>query len=142
MAEPDNLKAVLGWPASVNHSYGTLVKERRPAALVVLAHYVVALHCLTQAWWLRDLGRDIVMAVDSLFRRAGIEDWHKLLQWPLSKVQQPMEEIQNRSRVSSKVPLGTTDSTSRALGSFELAFEYITTIGFAEEQLSCRPLVL
>ena len=66
--EPDNFRAVIGWPAFVDKSYFFLLKQKHPAALVVLAYYACALYALDHAWWLHGVGFKVVKSVAAIIR--------------------------------------------------------------------------
>ncbi|KAH8822054.1 hypothetical protein F5884DRAFT_110344 [Xylogone sp. PMI_703] len=63
MREPDKFIGTIGWPAFVDSSYVSLLKQRHPAALVVLAYYGVILHSLDHAWWLRGVGSQLIRSI-------------------------------------------------------------------------------
>ncbi|KAJ5648736.1 hypothetical protein N7490_005108 [Penicillium lividum] len=69
----------LCWTFQVPVRFPELVGERRPFALVILAHFAVILHHLRETWWMGDWGiRILKEAVDELD-----PEWRGLLSWPV-----------------------------------------------------------
>lgn len=130
--EPQNSKAALGWFAFVSPSYSTLVKARRPAALVVLAFFGVALHILDHAWWLQGIGSKLVVSVDHVVRAQGAEKWYDLLRWPLSRVSRA-QLCANSTYTATATLSEAVDAPRRTHSPFERAFEYTCSVGFSDE---------
>lgn len=87
-SEADN-GIVLIWPylLDVEQDFGTLLKEMRPLALVILAHYGVALHISRDDWFIGELGRKLVLDVNKTLSLAGVEaELQELMTWPLEMV--------------------------------------------------------
>ncbi|OJZ92892.1 hypothetical protein ASPFODRAFT_122356 [Aspergillus luchuensis CBS 106.47] len=51
---------MMRWPAVINVKYLDLLQENHPTALVVLAHYGVALELMAENWWLDGWGAFLV----------------------------------------------------------------------------------
>ncbi|KAK3998042.1 hypothetical protein QBC44DRAFT_223017, partial [Cladorrhinum sp. PSN332] len=66
------------WPVRVPRDYIALVKERRPEALAVLAHYSVLLHQARNCWVVGDSGSFLIRSISSYL--GG--DWTDWLEWP------------------------------------------------------------
>ena len=84
--EPELIQGVIGWSAFVDKTYITTLRQRHPAALVVLAYYGVALHALDYTWWLHGIGLEVVKSVAAVLAMMGAQEWQHLLQWPLQRV--------------------------------------------------------
>lgn len=78
---------VLCWLARASPRYIALVSERKPQALVILAHYCVMLHMVNQYWFMSGLGSQILRQCWNLLD----EQFHELLAWPLSVLQIDMQ---------------------------------------------------
>lgn len=77
------------WPylLDAEQDFGTLLKEMRPLALVILAHYGVALHISRDDWFIGELGRKLVLDVNKTLSLAGGEaELQELMAWPLEMV--------------------------------------------------------
>lgn len=70
--------AVSEWQIRVSHRYITLLRERRPEALVLLAHYGVLLHYARVYWAVGDSGRFLIKSITS---HLG-DYWADWLVWP------------------------------------------------------------
>lgn len=67
------------WAFRVPVRYQDLVRERKPFALVVLAHYAVILHHLRDSWWMADWGIRILRAIDNCLEPGS----RHLISWPI-----------------------------------------------------------
>lgn len=70
--------AVSEWPVRVPIEYIQLVHQRRPEALLVLAHYAVLLHMARDYWAVGDVGAFIIRSVSD---HLG-DYWAAWLEWP------------------------------------------------------------
>lgn len=70
------------WPVMIPQEYISMLNERRPEALVILAHYCVILHHLDDYWWMRGWALHIIENI----RRKLDDDWQRWLQWPTNVV--------------------------------------------------------
>lgn len=87
-SEADN-GVVLIWPflLDAERGFATLLKEMRPLALVILAHYGVALHASRDDWFVGEWGRNLVLDVKKTLSLSGDEaDLQELMAWPLETV--------------------------------------------------------
>lgn len=70
------------WPVQVPQKYITLISERKPKALIVLAHYCVMLKMLDSFWFMEGCAARILEQC-----RQNLESqWHRYIEWPLSVV--------------------------------------------------------
>ncbi|KAI9369851.1 hypothetical protein BJX61DRAFT_545193 [Aspergillus egyptiacus] len=77
-AELGRINGVMTWPILVELDYSELLKERRPEALVILAHFAVLLHRFRDSWLFGDSGRFVI---EQVTRYLG-EEWEEWLAWP------------------------------------------------------------
>ncbi|KAF7908564.1 uncharacterized protein EAF01_004319 [Botrytis porri] len=87
-SEADN-GVVLIWPflLDADRGFATLLKEMRPLALVILAHYGVALHASRDDWFIGECGRNLILDVQKALSLAGYEaELQELMAWPLETV--------------------------------------------------------
>ncbi|KAF7933727.1 uncharacterized protein EAE98_003436 [Botrytis deweyae] len=87
-SEADN-GVVLIWPflLDAEQGFATLLKEMRPLALVILAHYGVALHASRDDWFIGEWGRNLILDVKKTLSLAGDEvELQELIAWPLEMV--------------------------------------------------------
>lgn len=66
------------WPVMVPQDFIGKLNERRPEALIILAHYCVILHHLDDYWWMRGWAAHIVENIE----RELDDDWLFWIQWP------------------------------------------------------------
>ncbi|KAE9382150.1 hypothetical protein N431DRAFT_393968 [Stipitochalara longipes BDJ] len=71
--------AIHVWPGTVSQRFVELMQERRPEALVILAHYCVLLKKVDSCWWLAGVGNRMLAAIDEAL---GLE-WRPWIEWPL-----------------------------------------------------------
>lgn len=69
---------VISWPVMITPEYINRLAERRPEALVILAHYAALLHIHRTIWIFGDSGRYIVLSVNSYLGPS----WEHWLRWP------------------------------------------------------------
>lgn len=70
---------VFRWPIVVKPILFSNLRERRPMALVVLAHYCILLHKLDDRWWLKGWPRLLLQSIYSLLDPS----WRDHIRWPL-----------------------------------------------------------
>ena len=75
--------AVHEWPVRVSRRYITLLRQRRPEALVVLAHYAVLLHYARDYWAVGDSGSFLIRSISS---HLG-DYWADWLAWPKQELE-------------------------------------------------------
>ncbi|TGO49531.1 hypothetical protein BOTNAR_0428g00010 [Botryotinia narcissicola] len=99
---------VLIWPFLLDGERGfiTLLKEMRPLALLILAHYGVALHASRGDWFIGEWGRNLIFDVKKTLFLAGDEaELQELMAWPLEMVR--TGEGPDRSDVNTKGSRGS-----------------------------------
>ncbi|KAL1961119.1 hypothetical protein VTO42DRAFT_3064 [Malbranchea cinnamomea] len=79
---PASLESVFRWPIILPESYLALLKNRKPMALVILAHYCVILEGLDAYWWAAGWSGHLFEAI----YRSLDESWRPLLQWPMQMI--------------------------------------------------------
>jgi hypothetical protein len=72
----------LHWAAVIERHYIDLLKAEEPMALVLLAHFGVALHASRKNWWSGNWGCQLVKAVYGMLE----DDWRPWIQWPIIRV--------------------------------------------------------
>ncbi|KAL4918377.1 hypothetical protein BDW62DRAFT_217579 [Aspergillus aurantiobrunneus] len=72
------INGVIAWPILIRLEFSDLLQQRRPEALVVLAHYAVLLHRYRDSWLFADSGRFVI---EEAKRYLG-EEWEEWLRWP------------------------------------------------------------
>jgi hypothetical protein len=77
-SHPTCVKLIDAWPVEVDNAYEMMVLQRKPVALVILAHYAVLLSLKENAWWLPGLPRKLLEQIDGILG----EPWAQLLSWP------------------------------------------------------------
>ena len=70
------------WPVMIPQEFITMMNEKRPEALVILAHYCVILHHLDDYWWMKGWATHIL---DNIHRELE-EDWLYFIQWPANVI--------------------------------------------------------
>ena len=122
--EPDRYIGVIGWPAFVNSSYVSLLKQRHPAALVVLAYYGVTLQALDHAWWLRGIGSNLVKSVAAIVGKRHGTEWQDLLKWPLNRIRQPHQRPNPITVVGTSPSMSGASRIPESPPPFDVAFGY------------------
>lgn len=75
-------RLVSSWPICVGTHFLSLLSERKPVALVILAYYAVLLKLGTGLWWIGDWPATLVHHLDHCLGQR----WSEFLEWPLSIV--------------------------------------------------------
>jgi hypothetical protein len=70
------------WPAKVSQDYLDLLKERDPAALVLLAHYCLLLEPLESNWYMSGFRKRLLTRIYNQLD----DEWRQWLQWPLEEI--------------------------------------------------------
>ncbi|KAM5357784.1 hypothetical protein ACJZ2D_015912 [Fusarium nematophilum] len=85
-ASPE-LNVAIVWPMTLRDGFLTLVRERHPAALVVVAHYCTVLNAVgSQFWFMRGCGYRLVLAVAESLGST----WHESIRWPMDYIKSSM----------------------------------------------------
>ncbi|KUJ13438.1 uncharacterized protein LY89DRAFT_622311 [Mollisia scopiformis] len=77
--EIDAVLVVYGWPIQVPEAFFTMVKEQRPEALVVLAHYSLLLNKVNQLWYMKGMSRRLLKTIHGKLGK----EWESWITWPL-----------------------------------------------------------
>lgn len=76
-------RSLILFPTMVDKQFIDLVKEQRPRALVILAHFFAFLWDFRDFWWIGDCGKREVRAIEVALN----EEWRELMVWPLQAVE-------------------------------------------------------
>jgi len=84
----------IAWSTVTPDTYISLINQRRPEALVLLAHYCLLLSKIDTVWWLKGISRHLLRSVckalekvDSLGAVEGSErSWESWISWPLQEL--------------------------------------------------------
>lgn len=76
------------WPVQVPQRYITLIHERKPEALVVMAHYCVMLKMIDSFWYMKGCASSVL----DQCRKNLSDKWLPYINWPLSIVGLPDDE--------------------------------------------------
>ena len=79
---PEDRGVVTSWLAMIPPELVSLISERQPMALVLLANYGVLLHCLKDLWWCRNWGAELVKSVSKSLE----DEWQDLIEWPKQRI--------------------------------------------------------
>lgn len=69
---------LMTWPVQVPIGFITLIRQRHPAALIVLGHYCVLFHLFRENWFVDRCGARIVGAITD----ALDDEWRECMRWP------------------------------------------------------------
>ena len=73
---------MIAWLVMVPPKFIEALRQREPLALAVVAHFAVALHAMRDNWFVNDLGKRVVEAVD----KALGEEWDGVMAWPKAEI--------------------------------------------------------
>ena len=80
--------AVYIWPVQVSQEFLDLLKERDPAALILLAHYCILFVPLEEKhWYMKGYSRRLLSRIYNKLD----EEWRTWLQWPIEKIGLPCD---------------------------------------------------
>jgi hypothetical protein len=82
----------IAWATICPDIYMSLVNQRRPEALILLAHYCLLLSKIDNVWWLRGISRHLLRSVCRMIGK--VEDggegrggkWESWISWPLQEL--------------------------------------------------------
>jgi hypothetical protein len=74
---------IFRWPILVDPLYLSLVRDRKPMAIVIMGYYCVALHTINDRWWLAGWTH---LLLKSLYSELNAS-WKEVLTWPLKAVE-------------------------------------------------------
>lgn len=78
----NTVRMIMAWPVRSTSEYLTLVDQRRPEALIILAYYALVMHFYRDSWVVRDTGARLLNAIDSNLE----PHWSSWLEWPKAMV--------------------------------------------------------
>ncbi|RVX67026.1 hypothetical protein B0A52_09240 [Exophiala mesophila] len=81
-AQFDNPQLVFAWPTVISAEYVSLLQQRRPEALVILAYFAALLHRHRQFWCFNDGGTFLVRSISDYLGPY----WNTALAWPLDVI--------------------------------------------------------
>jgi hypothetical protein len=70
------------WPAQVSQDYLDLLKDRDPAALILLAHYCILLKPLDSHWYMSGYSKRLLSRIYNQLD----QEWQQWLHWPLEEI--------------------------------------------------------
>lgn len=70
------------WPVMIPEYFLSMLNQKRPEALIILAHYCVIVHHLDDYWWMRGWAMRII---ENIHRELD-DEWRYWLQWPTSAI--------------------------------------------------------
>jgi hypothetical protein len=73
---------VYSWPAQVSEEYITIMSQRKPEALLVLAHYCIMLKMIDSFWFMKGCAARLL----GQCRKDLSKDWQPYILWPLAVV--------------------------------------------------------
>lgn len=72
------------WPVSLSDKFVTLLKEKRPRALVIFAHYCALLKRIESYWWVDGRAEYELVRIERSIEE--LDKWKKWLVWPTKMV--------------------------------------------------------
>jgi len=70
---------VITWPTYVTREFAALAKEKRPRALIILAHYLIFTKLVSNLWWVEGIADREIAIISNMLS----PEWHQFLQIPL-----------------------------------------------------------
>jgi len=77
-ADMGGFNGVMTWPILIEVRFSELLEQRRPEALVILAHFAVLLHRFRDSWLFGDSGRFLIVEITQYLGK----EWEEWLTWP------------------------------------------------------------
>jgi hypothetical protein len=74
----DFVPVIFVWPIAIPKNYLPLLRDQKPEAMVILAHYSALLQRVDDQWYMTGWARNIVQQVDAALGEA----WQGWLAWP------------------------------------------------------------
>jgi hypothetical protein len=87
--EVDIVSILYAWPIKVPSAFLVMVKEFKPEALIVLAHYSLLLNRAEQIWFMQGMSRRLLQTIHSKLGK----EWQSWIAWPLQNL--VLAEFQN-----------------------------------------------
>jgi hypothetical protein len=91
-----SISVILGWPLYIPTGYIELLRQQRPEALIVLAHYAALLHRGHNLWVIGDGGRFIVESINQVLE----PKWHEWLKFPIAQICNMDARVQKEADLS------------------------------------------
>ncbi|KIW71310.1 hypothetical protein PV04_03491 [Phialophora macrospora] len=88
---------MIGWPRFVGGDLVRLLRARDQMALVILAHYGVALNAFNGIWWLDKVGARLIHAISRMLS----PEFLALVQWPLNRI--AVEQTSRQMYIMSRI---------------------------------------
>jgi len=83
--------ATLSWVVQVPEAFIVMVSQRRPEALVLLAHYCIVLSKVDHFWWINGMSRQLLQTIHSSLGK----EWESSIGWPLQEL--VLSEFRNKT---------------------------------------------
>ncbi|PGH08681.1 hypothetical protein AJ79_05963 [Helicocarpus griseus UAMH5409] len=74
----DFVPVIFVWPIAIPQAYLRLLGERKPEAMVILAHYSALLQRVDDQWFMKGWARYLVKQIETALG----EEWQRWLEWP------------------------------------------------------------
>ncbi|KAF2494701.1 hypothetical protein BU16DRAFT_445206, partial [Lophium mytilinum] len=72
---------VYAWPIKVPAAFLVMVKELKPEALILLAHYSLLLNRADQVWYMQGMSRRLLQTIHGKIGK----EWESWIAWPLQQ---------------------------------------------------------
>ncbi|OQO05283.1 hypothetical protein B0A48_09050 [Cryoendolithus antarcticus] len=90
------VSAIVCFPQADPTAFISVIRRRRPQALVILAYYTVLLDLLDSRWWLQGWGRGVLRDVVA---NLG-DEWKSWIEWPVQTVLMKTPPVQGGGAMS------------------------------------------
>lgn len=91
-----SVRWIVGWPAQLTSEYLELLDERRPEALIILAHYGAVLVAYRNSWMVGSRGSRLINAIDAYLGTY----WEKWMRYPNDRVRNAEEATTQSSAIT------------------------------------------
>jgi hypothetical protein len=71
------------WLINIPPAYTELLVQRKPEAMLILAHFAIILHKLRAGWTVGDAGQQLILAIEAHLEAP----WYEVLSWPKSFIE-------------------------------------------------------
>lgn len=124
---------IMRWPFAIPGQFMELVKEQRPHAFVVLAHFITLFELLPQIWWVSDVAQHEVETISILLG----PEWQPFLTTPMVAVRMKHRD-QILEFLLSQLPIvDAVRSVTLEPPSFDTPEEYVNSNNL-EMRPNCR----
>lgn len=76
------LSLSFGWLFEIPFGFVELLEQRRPAALIIFAHFSLLFHNVPKFWWNEPIPAKIIKAIVAVLPR----EYHRWIEWPICEV--------------------------------------------------------